>query len=70
MNDTLTRYVAAIPKVLNGKRRMVEKGITRARAKCPICKKEELKLALAPNRRDKSGYHVRWACTCGFQGME
>lgn len=66
----MEKYVVAIPKILNGKRRMVERGLMRAKAKCPICKKEELKLALAPQSWDKSGYHVRWACTCGFQGME
>lgn len=70
MSRMMERYIAAIPKILNGKRRMVERNLMRAKAKCPICKKEELQLALAPNRRDSSGYHVRWHYKCGFQGME
>jgi hypothetical protein len=70
-DDVLTSYVAALPAVLRGKQRMVAKGIRRARAKCPVCHKPEaLNLGLVPNRRDRSGYHLRWACPGGFQGME
>lgn len=74
MNDGswMDKYVAALPKILTGKRRMIEKGITRAQAKCPICGVENgLQLRLAPNRRDKSGYHVHAGCaSCGFSIME
>ena len=70
-DDWMGRHVQALPAVLRGKKRMVAKGIRRARAKCPVCQKPEaLNLGLAPNRRDPSGYHLRWACPCGFQGME
>ncbi len=67
----MSRYIAALPAVLRGKKRMVEKKITRARAKCPLCQAEaSLNLGLAPNHRDPSGFHLRWHCQCGFQGME
>lgn len=34
-HDWMKEYIAALPAVLRGKKRMLEKKITRARAKCP-----------------------------------
>ena len=63
--------VKGIEKVMVGKRRMVAKGIKHAKAKCPMCEAEDaLTIRLAPQRRDKSGFHARWYCGCGFRGME
>ncbi len=67
----LTRYVEGLPKVMECKTKMVARGLTRAKANCPACGgKDAMQLALAPNRRDRSGFHARWWCGCGFQGME
>lgn len=69
--NPFAKYIAGIPKVMADKAKMVERRLTRAKSTCPICGvKDALQLALAPNRRDKSGYHVRWTCQCGFAGME
>jgi Zn ribbon nucleic-acid-binding protein len=70
--DWMTQRVGALKKVLLGKRRMVEKGIRSAVAKCPVCEADNtLHMALAPNRRDRSGYHIHAGCTaCGFSMME
>lgn len=59
-----------MPKVMRGKQRMIEKGLKRAVAKCPLCNEQDaLNLTLAPGGRSPGGA-LRWHCKCGFQGME
>lgn len=71
MIDWLAKYAAGLPKVIDCKQKMVARQLRRAKANCPVCNgKDTLFLSLAPNRRDKSGFHARWHCQCGFQGME
>lgn len=67
----LKDYMAGIAKVMDDKAKMVKLGLTRAKARCPICsEKDAMQLSLARNNRSKSGFHVRWICKCGFKGME
>ena len=68
----MSRYVAGLTKVMDDKAKMVERGLMRAKSTCPVCGvRDAMQLALAPQRRDRSGYHVRWKCTeCSFLGME
>ena len=67
----LQKFFRGIPKVMQCKKQMVERNLTRAKAHCPICEgRNTLQLALTPNRRDKLGFHARWRCQCGFSGME
>lgn len=67
----MDNYLKGLEKVMDCKKKMVARDLTVAKANCAVCGgKDTMKLALAPQRRDKSGFHVRWSCTCGFSGME
>jgi hypothetical protein len=70
-DDWMKRHVTGLSKVLIDKHKMLDRHLTRAKATCPLCGvKDRMQLSLAANRRDISGYHIRWWCDCGFQGME
>lgn len=57
-------------KVLDCKRKMLKRGLNKAKANCPQCKaKDRMFLYLAPSRRHNGA--LRWHCKdCGFAGME
>lgn len=70
--NPFAKQIEALPKILRGKQRMVDKKIRRAVADCPVCGGDKtLNMALHPNRRDKSGFHIHAGCTaCKFVIME
>lgn len=70
----LKNYVKYLDAVSAAKARMVERHLTVAKCTCPKCGvRDAMIIRLTPQRRDRSGFHARWACEtegCGFSGME
>lgn len=66
------KYIDAVVKISDCKWSMIARRLRRAKAHCPICDgKNTLQLALAPQSRDRSGYHIQWSCSkCKYSGME